>query len=128
MSGPVNAFLAVSAVAGFLQLIVLLSRLFSLRWTASDELYASSFLLIHRFKKAFLSRITLLVLGSFVFPFVLYTLLQVGHLRAGGFLGWGIACFLFSLAGEFLGRYLFFVTVVPKNMPGAFFTTKAGGH
>ncbi len=25
------------------------------------------------------------------------------------------------LAGELLGRYLFFVTVVPKNMAGAFF-------
>ena len=128
MKAPAFAFLAVSTLAGFSQLVVLLSRLFSLRWTVDDEFYASSFLLIHRFKKSFLSRLALLVLGSFIFPFTLYTFLQVGNLGGKGFLGLGFVCFLSSLLGELLGRYLFFVTVVPKNMPGAFFTTKAGGH
>ncbi|MBI3313789.1 MAG: hypothetical protein HYZ83_06100, partial [Candidatus Omnitrophica bacterium] len=128
MKAPSFAFLAISAVAGFLQLVVLLSRLFSLPWTTFDEDYASSFLLIHRFKKSFISRLALLVLGSFIFPFILTTFLQVGNLHAKGFLALGVACFLFSLFGEILGRYLFFVTVVPKNMPGAFFTTKAGAH
>ena len=128
MKAPAFAFLAVSTLAGFFQLVVLLSRLFSLSWTISDEFDASSYLLIHRFKKTFLSRLALLVLGSFLFPFILYTFLQVGNLGGKGFLGLGIACFLSSLLGELLGRYLFFVTVVPKNMPGAFFTARAGGH
>ena len=30
------------------------------------------------------------------------------------------AGFVFALAGEFLGRYLFFVSVVPKNIATAF--------
>jgi hypothetical protein len=40
--------------------------------------------------------------------------------------------FLALAVGEVLGRWLFFVTVVPLNMPGSFWrgTTgaKAGGH
>jgi formate dehydrogenase iron-sulfur subunit len=127
MKAPVFAFLGVSTLAGFLQLVVLMSRLFSLHTSASDEMYASSFLLIHRFRNYFLSRLGALVLGSFVLPFVLYASLQ-GKLGGTVFLILSLACFLFSLLGELLGRYLFFVTVVPKNMPGAFFTTQKGGH
>ncbi len=125
---PVFAFLAISTLAGFLQMVVLLSRLFSLRWTASDELYGSSFLLIHRFKNLFLARLAALVLGSFLFPFVLFAFLQSAGFTGRGFLWLGLACFFFSLFGEFSGRYLFFVTVVPKNIPGSFFTVKGGGH
>lgn len=130
MKAPAFAFLAVSASAGFFQLLVLLSRLFSL-WGSEPnhtELYHSSFLLIHRFKNFFLARLGLLVLGSFVFPFILFAALQAGCLTDAGFLGWGAACFLCSLFGELLGRYLFFVTVVPKNIPGSFFTGKGGAH
>lgn len=128
LNAPAFVFLAVSAIAGFFQMAVLLARLFSLHWTSSDELYGSSFLLIHRFQKAFLSRLGFLILGSFLFPFIFYVFLQGGNLSGGQFLGWSIPCFLFSLCGELLGRYLFFVTVVPQNMPGAFFTEKSGGH
>ncbi|MBI3313028.1 MAG: dimethyl sulfoxide reductase anchor subunit [Candidatus Omnitrophica bacterium] len=128
LKAPSFTFLAVSTLAGFLQLVVLLARLFALPGTASEEQMASNFLLVHRFKKYFLGRLALLVLGSFVIPFILYSFLQVGHLKGLEFLALGLACFIFSLAGEFLGRYLFFVTVVPKNMPGAFFTAKAGAH
>lgn len=127
-TGLVSALLAVSALAGFFQLMVLVSRLFSLRWTQSDELYGSSFLLIHRFQKAFLSRLFLLGAGSFLSPFILSKLLDQGHLSASGYFVWASLCFLLSLAGEFLGRYLFFVTVVPKNIPGSFFTFQGGTH
>jgi hypothetical protein len=34
---------------------------------------------------------------------------------------WMIAGFALALAGELLGRYLFFVSVVPKNMALTFF-------
>ena len=109
MQGPIRSFLAVSALAGFFQMIVLLARLFSFNFAGSPEIYGSNFLLIHRFKKAFITRLGLLVLGSFIFPFVLFAFLQAGSLTGGSFLGLGFICFLFSLAGEFLGRYLFFV-------------------
>ncbi len=128
LGGPFFAFLAVSSLAGFFQMMVLLSRLFSLKWTQSDELYASSFLLIHRFKKLFLTRLGFLALGSFAIPFVLSAALQAGALRNAGALALTLLSFLFSLAGELMGRYLFFVTVVPKNIPGSFFTVQKGGH
>jgi hypothetical protein len=31
-------------------------------------------------------------------------------------------------AGEVIGRWLFFVTVVPLNMPGSFWRGAAGSH
>jgi len=128
MKGPVFSLLIVSGLAGFLQLFVLLSRLFSLQWTSSIELYGSSFLLIHRFKKHFIGRIALLILGSFVFPLALFFCLEEGKLSTVSFVGMSVASFVISLLGELLGRYLFFVTVVPKNIPGAFFAAKGAGH
>lgn len=125
---PVFVFLTISALAGFLQMAVLLSRLFSMPWTEFDELHASSFLLLHRFKNLFVLRLGALLFGSFLCPFALFASLQAGAVKGSVFLGLGLACFLFSLAGEFLGRYLFFVTVVPKNMPGSFFSVNGGGH
>lgn len=127
-SGMTSSLLAVSALAGFVQLCVLLSRLFSLNWTSSDELYGSSFLLIHRFQKFFIGRLALLVLGSFLFPFVLFLFLPSPALTGSIFLILSCLCFLASLAGEFLGRYLFFVTVVPKNIPGSFFAQQGESH
>jgi DMSO reductase anchor subunit len=32
------------------------------------------------------------------------------------------------LAGEVIGRWLFYVTVVPANMPGSFWRSTAGSH
>ncbi len=125
---PIYAFLTVSTLAGFLQMTVLLSRLFSLGDKESDEHYSSSFLLVNRFKKLFATRLSALVAGSFLIPFVLFAFSQSGRLTGGAFLGLGLCAFLFSLTGEFLGRYLFFVTVVPKNIPGSFFTVKGGAH
>ena len=126
--GPVFAFISVSAVAGFLQLMVLVSRLFSLRRDESDELYGSAFLLIHRFKKRFLVRLAFLFLGSFILPFVLLEFLTFQNLLDYHLIGFSLASFTLSLLGEFLGRYLFFVTVVPKNIPGSFFTVNGGAH
>lgn len=126
--GPALGFLFFSATAGLLQLMVLLGRLFYLRPEESDELYASSFLLIHCFRAHFLARIFLLILGSFVFPFAMVYASSLGPVSKGSFVFLSLVCFLLSLAGEFLGRYLFFVTVVPKNIPGSFFTGNGRGH
>ncbi|MBI3999189.1 MAG: dimethyl sulfoxide reductase anchor subunit [Candidatus Omnitrophica bacterium] len=126
--GPIFAFLAISVISGFLQLIVLFSRLFSLRGQQNDELYGSTFLLIHRFKRHFLTRLILLFLGSFVLPFALFHFLTLGNLPHFYLVIFALASFAFSLLGELLGRYLFFVTVVPKNIPGSFFTVNGGAH
>ncbi len=127
MQGPIRSFLAVSALAGFFQMIVLLARLFSFNLNETPESYGSNFLLIHRFKKTFITRLGLLVLGSFIFPFAIFASLQDGNLNDGKFAVLTLVCFALSFAGELLGRYLFFVTVVPKNIPGSFFANK-GGH
>jgi formate dehydrogenase iron-sulfur subunit len=124
--GPAMAFLIVSSLAGFGQLVVLLSRLFSLRSNESSEQYGSTFLLIHHFKTHFILRIALLVLGSFVIPFGLFHFLSLGEISPVIFSGLAFSAFGLSICGELLGRYLFFVTVVPKNMPGSFFS--GNGH
>jgi DMSO reductase anchor subunit len=38
-----------------------------------------------------------------------------------------VAAFL-VLAGEVVGRWLFYVTVVPANMPGSFWRNTSRGH
>jgi len=35
-----------------------------------------------------------------------------------------VSLLVLAVVSEFIGRYLFFVTVVPRNMPGSFFTTR----
>ena len=61
-----------------------------------------------RFRNAFLGRLGLLVAAGIVMPLAFHTATAVA-------VSFGLA-----LAGEFLGRWLFFVTVVPKNMAAAF--------
>src|SRR5215469_10656299 len=77
-----------------------------LRLTASDsfELQASAKLLSTVLRSPFLARAALLVAGGIALP-----------LLASGRRGL-IAAFLSALAGEILGRYLFYVSVVPKNI------------
>jgi hypothetical protein len=67
-------------------------------------------LLAGRFRTAFLTRLGVLVAAGIAAPLVSDAKLVVA------------AAFALSLAGEWLGRWLFFVTVVPKNMAAAFST------
>lgn len=47
----------------------------------------------------------------------------------GALLGWPLAIvFVLGAASEFVGRWLFYVAVVPLNMPGAFWRGAAGSH
>ena len=127
--GPILGWLAISSGAAFLQLLVLFARLFYLDRERDPELYDSAILLTRRFRKHFLVRLGVLILGSFVLPlsYVFYFLSNRG---ASGLEIFSLAAFSFvlSLSSEILGRYLFFVTVVPKNMPGSFFTQNGGSH
>ncbi|MGH7198621.1 MAG: DmsC/YnfH family molybdoenzyme membrane anchor subunit [Candidatus Omnitrophota bacterium] len=127
--GPILGFLVVSSGTAFLQLLVLFARLFYLDKDRDIELYDSAILLTRRFRNHFLVRIGLLVLGSFILPLV-YLFYFAVHGKASGadMLTLSTVSFTISLLGEGLGRYLFFVTVVAKNMPGSFFSTNGGGH
>ncbi len=123
--GPIFGFLAVSSGAAFMQLLVLFARLFYLDRDRDIELYDSAILLTRRFRYHFLVRIGLLTLGSFILPLI-YLFYFAVHGKASGtdLLTLSAVSFVISLLGEGLGRYLFFVTIVPKNMPGGFFSTK----
>jgi DMSO reductase anchor subunit len=82
-----------------------------LRLTASEsfEMQASAKLLSTTLKIKFLVRFALLIGGGIVLP------LFASELFAAERWGMGLGLVV-ALAGEFLGRYLFFVSVVPKNM------------
>jgi Fe-S-cluster-containing dehydrogenase component/DMSO reductase anchor subunit len=71
------------------------------------ELRASSLLLAGRFQRALLARLAILVVAP--------ALALAGHAPPA---------FALALAGEWLGRWLFFVTVVPKNTAAAFLRTR----
>jgi DMSO reductase iron-sulfur subunit len=79
--------------------------------SASDEfeLRASARLLAYDLRSAFLARLALLLAGGIVLPLT-------GHAAYG---------FAVSLAAELFSRYLFFVSVVPKNMAASFFRREA---
>lgn len=87
-----------------------------LRLTASDtfEMQASAKLLSTSLRAKFLLRFALLIGGGIVLP-----------LFVAGRGGMGLALAM-ALGGEILGRYLFFVSVVPKNIAAAYLV--AGGR
>jgi Fe-S-cluster-containing dehydrogenase component/DMSO reductase anchor subunit len=79
-------------------------------WLAQSEIFelrGSSLLLSRRLRNAFLARLGLLVVA------IAGPLASHEPLATAGVLA-------LALAGEFLGRWLFFVSVVPKNMAAAF--------
>ncbi|MGH7551425.1 MAG: DmsC/YnfH family molybdoenzyme membrane anchor subunit, partial [Longimicrobiales bacterium] len=73
------------------------------------ELRASARLLSSELERLFLSRLALLVIGGIALPLA-------------GLTSAGLAV---ALIGELTGRYLFFVTVVPRNMAASFFERRA---
>lgn len=84
-------------------------------WLASSdvfELKASAGLLSTQLRSLFLTRSFFLVLGGVVLP-----------LQSQGVGGLAIA-FAAALCGEIMGRYLFFVSVVPKNMAASYLSSQ----
>jgi Fe-S-cluster-containing dehydrogenase component/DMSO reductase anchor subunit len=104
--------LAAAAMAGA-QFVVLALRFF--RCIASDrlELRGTARLLSTVFAKHFVVRGLLLALGAIVIPMALVIGPPEGGPYVGIYVGIGLAC---ALAGEILGRYLFFVSVVPRHL------------
>ena len=93
------------------------------RGNVDRELQATSFLLRQKFWNLFLLRLAGLFLGGILIPLMLAgaLLADIQPLLSGAFFGFSLLGFLLALGSEFIGRYLFFVTVVPKNMGGGFF-------
>ncbi len=90
------------------QLLTQLPKFFWLSRSEQFELHASSLLLSGALRNHFLVRLALLLVGGVVLP--------LGALSA-----WvAAAALILALCGEWLGRWLFFVSVVPKNIGAAF--------
>jgi DMSO reductase anchor subunit len=106
--------LAIAAAAGgTAQLITQTLKFLWLSRSEQFELRGSSLLLAGHFRRAFLARLALLLAAGIVGPLVA----DPGAASA--------VVLAAALTGEFGGRWLFFVSVVPKNMAAAF-SARAG--
>jgi formate dehydrogenase iron-sulfur subunit len=104
-----------ATVAILLSVIQALTKALRFFWLSSSdvfELKASGNLLVTVLSSQFKARLALLLVGGIALP-----------LLAPGYIGASISL-LFVLAGEILGRYLFFVSVVPKNMAASYLAPK----
>ncbi len=107
--------------AALIQLFILSSTFFYMNQTKDRELKGTAILLTTRFRYHLITRMVLLVLGGFIFPVILiYTITHGGDYNT---LFWlSLVNFAVLSASEVIGRYLFFVSVIPKNMAGTYFT------
>lgn len=104
------AVLLVSATGAVVQLAVQAGKFLWLSQSEMFELRSSSLLLAGRMRSRFVTRLAILIVAGILMP-----LTATAHWLTG-------TGFVALLAGEFLGRYLFFVSVVPKNIAAAFTT------
>ena len=102
---------AATIAAAGAQLLNQATRYFWMAASDSFELQASARLLSTVLASRFLMRSGLLILGGIVLPLVRLNVLGSWPSLA------------LALGGEILGRYLFFVSVVPKNMAASYLST-----
>jgi len=109
LGGAIPAWVRLAAVAGAsMQLTTQILKFLWLSRSEVFELRASSLMLSGHLQNLFLTRLAVLAIAGVLLPLI------AAH-------GWTIAlAFVMALAGEWLGRYLFFVSVVPKNTAAAF--------
>lgn len=114
------ALLGVASGGAIAQSISLQGSLRKLSSSRTPELLGTATLLTRRFRPFFLARLTALTSGGLVGPtlLILWSDYHAAIIRLA--IG-TVTSFFIALLGEGIGRYLFFVTVVPKNMAGAFF-------
>ncbi len=98
-------------IAGLFQLGSILVKLFYILSREEHEMRGTAKLLTQWFRTPFLSRIGSLLITLVGIPF---SLLGVSPIWVGSLL-------VLALMSELLGRYLFFVSVVPKNRPEGYF-------
>lgn len=110
MTGEPKDFLLRLTMAGAgLQLLTASLRLVWLMRAETPELKASGTLLTGRLLRHFVWRLLLLIAGGIVLPAVSLE-----------------AAFVMCVVGEVLGRWLFFVSVVPRNMAAGFSSVPGG--
>jgi DMSO reductase iron-sulfur subunit len=100
--GAPAAVMYAAAAGAAAQLLVQSGKFLWLSQSETFELRSSSVLLAGKLRRLFVARLLLLIVAGILMPFA------------------ADAAFAAALAGEFLGRYLFFVSVVPKNVAAAF--------
>jgi DMSO reductase anchor subunit len=115
-----KSLVAVILVAGLFQLGSILVKLFYILSREEHEMRGTAKLLTQWFRYPFLSRIGALLLTLIGVPLTLLGLLQPSAGTSSAPFWIGGLLFL-ALGSELLGRYLFFVTVVPKNRPEGYF-------
>jgi formate dehydrogenase iron-sulfur subunit len=103
-----NALAVFAAFAGSGQLVTQITKLLWMTGDGAAENQASSLLLLHRLRNVFLLRIGLLLAGGLVLPLTFSSPLSA------------IAALLIALAGELMGRWLFFVGTTPKSIASGF--------
>jgi formate dehydrogenase iron-sulfur subunit len=104
--------MAGAAMAG-VQFVVLALKFFRLTGADTVELQASSRLLATTLRRPFIARGVLLALGAVALPL----------LTSNAPILW--AAFGFALIGEIIGRYLFFVSAVPKHPAAPYLGSEA---
>jgi DMSO reductase iron-sulfur subunit len=103
-----DAVLLASVAGGAAQLIVQSGKFLWLSQSEMFELRSSSVLLAGRLRPLFVTRLLILIAAGIVVPMTGASPSLMG------------IAFAAALGGELLGRYLFFVSVVPKNIAAAF--------
>jgi formate dehydrogenase iron-sulfur subunit len=111
--GAGRVFIIMAVVAASAQLLNQTLRFLWLTAADSFELQASARLLSTALAKRFLLRGALLLAGGIALP-----LSGIGLAR--------FMAFPIALAGEIVGRYLFYVSVVPKNVASSYLTAQQG--
>ncbi len=97
-----------TVIAATAQLLNVVTKFFSLVRSDVFELRSSALLLSTTLASRLKLRAALLISGGIILPLFV-------HDRSGALVALAVA-----LAGELLGRYLFFVSVVPKNMAASY--------
>jgi DMSO reductase anchor subunit len=103
---------AAEVVAAALQLLNFAVKFLRLVSSGTFELAASAKLLSGQLRTLLLIRMGLLILGGIAMPL---------HSRSTASLA---AAFGVAVLGEILGRYLFFTSVVPKNMAASYLSVR----
>lgn len=98
----------VAVMGGSAQLLTQILKFLWLARSEQFELRASALLLSGRLRQAFLIRLGLLIAAGIVMPLVIDAKPAV------------MATVALAVLGECVGRWPFFVSVVPKNIPAAF--------
>jgi DMSO reductase iron-sulfur subunit len=97
-----------AVIGGSAQLLTEVLKFLWLARSEQFELRASALLLSGRLQKAFLIRLGLLIAAGIVLPLVVHSQL------------WAIVTISLAVTCECVGRWLFFVSVVPKNIAASF--------